>query len=73
MGLAKSNMNRCQESIQYLLESDSILDDKTKEKSEQVTDTSTRDDTKEVSYESSHPKVLQKSISKPKQSDKEST
>lgn len=73
MGLAKSNMNRCQESIQYLLESDSILDDKTKEKSEQVTDTSTRDDTKEVSYESSHPKVLQKSISKLKQSDKEST
>lgn len=73
MGLAKSNMNRCQESIQYLLESDSILDDKTKEKSEQVTDTSTRDDTKEVSRESSHPKVLQKSISKPKQSDKEST
>lgn len=73
MGLAKSNMNRCQESIQYLLESDSILDDKTKEKSEQVTDTSTRDDTKEVSHESSHPKVLQKSISKPKQSDKEST
>lgn len=66
-------MNRCQESIQYLLESDSILDDKTKEKSEQVTDTSTRDDTKEVSQESSHPKVLQKSISKPKQSDKEST
>ena len=50
-------MNRCQESIQYLLESDSILDDKMKEKSEQVTDTSTRDDTKEVSYESSHPKV----------------
>lgn len=73
MGLAKSNMNRCQESIQYLLESDSILDDKMKEKSEQVTDTSTRDDTKEVSHESSHPKVLQKSISKPKQSDKEST
>lgn len=73
MGLAKSNMNRCQESIQYLLESDSILDDKTKEKSEQVTDTLTRDDTKEVSHESSHPKVLQKSISKPKQSDKEST
>lgn len=73
MGLAKSNMNRCQESIQYLLESDSILDDKMKEKSEQVTDTSTRDDTKEVSHESSHPKVLQKSISKPKQSNKEST
>ena len=57
----KKNLNRAQ---QY---------NKTKEKSVQVTDTSTRDDTKEVSHESSHPKVLQKSISKPKQSDKEST
>lgn len=70
---AKNNIDQCQDSIHKLLESDSALDDKTKEKSEQVTDTSTRDDTKEVSHESSHPKVLQKSISKPKQSDKEST
>lgn len=73
LNLAKSNVKTCQNLIHKLLESDSALDDKTKEKSEQVTDTSTRDDTKEVSQESSHPKVLQKSISKPKQSDKEST
>ena len=70
LNLAKSNVKTCQNLIHKLLESE---DDKTKEKSEQVTDTSTRDDTKEVSHESSHPKVLQKSISKPKQSDKEST
>ena len=56
--------------IHKLLESE---DDKTKEKSEQMTDTTTRNDTKEVSQESSHPKVLQKNISKQKRNEKEST
>ncbi len=72
MGLAKSNMNRCQESIQYLLESDSPLEQQ-KQKDDQLDNASAVGDMQVVSRESSHPKVLQKSISKPKQSDKEST
>lgn len=72
MGLAKSNMNRCQESIQYLLESDSPLEQQ-KQKDDQLDNASAVEDMQVVSRESSHPKVLQKSISKPKQSDKEST
>lgn len=72
MGLAKSNMNRCQESIQYLLESDSPLEQQ-KQKDDQLDNASAVGDMQVVSRESSHPKVLQKSISKLKQSDKEST
>lgn len=72
MGLAKSNMNRCQESIQYLLELDSPLEQQ-KQKDDQLDNASAVGDMQVVSRESSHPKVLQKSISKPKQSDKEST
>ena len=72
MGLAKSNINRGLDSIDYFLASESPFEQQT-QKDDQLDNASAVGDMQVVSRESSHPKVLQKSISKPKQSDKEST